>query len=202
MHYMNASTYDLDNFIFNNEQGIYVFKTGTELINGPNSSITGPCTLQMLFNSADPVDRNIYAQQILYYSNSIFRRTCYWEQTSPGVHRTEWGDWHSSVDADWFNNHFKFGTRVTTVNNNNGCIIFTANDLKQLFGTTEKLNNSNTVCFATNGDLIAQGHYMSACGWRADSAGNTGGGYWIVQEVNNSSFIGGNIRINYLVIRF
>ena len=42
---MNGSSYDLNDFIFNNEQGIYVFKTGTELINGPGELFIGPCIL-------------------------------------------------------------------------------------------------------------------------------------------------------------
>ena len=101
MHYMNGSSYDLNDFIFDYEQGIYVFKTGTELINGPGVLMTSSCTLQYFFNSVDAVANNIFAQQILYYNNNIFKRICYWEETSPGTYRTEWGDWETYRQSDW-----------------------------------------------------------------------------------------------------
>ena len=115
MHYMNDSTYDLDDFIFTNKQGIYLFKSNTQLINGPGGSITGPCTLQQLFNSADPVDNDIFAQQILRHNRNTYTRTCYWVQTSSTMYQTEWGEWQQSNAADYYVSGswriFKFGPK-------------------------------------------------------------------------------------------
>jgi hypothetical protein len=194
---MNASSYDLGNFIFNNEQGIYVFKTGTKLNNGPgpNSSITGPCTLQMLFNSADPVDRNIYAQQILYYGGYTYIRTCYWEQTSPGVYRTEWGGWTAPMESNriiaagsaW---RISIGTKVIPTTAINYVKVFTDAQLKEAL---DGVSGTYFVC-VSNGDYNSQPKHLGTCVRQSNN-----GGEWFVRAIDNSNFTAGNLRINYII---
>lgn len=183
-------------------------------LNTAGTSIPLNATLHVFVNNdisgAAALDgRNVVTQYFFDGSTeTMYMRSAYWFEAPSGDVGMVWNSWitlasrgwatNKFVDATWFDNHFKFGTRVLQVNANNGCVIFSPAELKTLFNTTDTLSNSNTVCFATNGDLAAQGHYMSACGWRNDSSGKG----WMVQEVNNNNFIAGNIRINYLVIRF
>lgn len=193
MHYMDASTYDLDDFIFTNKQGIYVFKTGTGLINGPEGSIIGPCTLQQLFNSADPVDDNIYVQQILYYAGKTYMRTCYWWQTSSTQYQTEWGEWRAPMESNriiaagsaW---RIAIGTKVLPVTAINYAQIFTDDQLKEQLGG---VSGTYFVC-VSNGDYNAQAKYLTTCVRQNNKT-------WFVRTIDGSNFTAGNLRINYII---
>jgi hypothetical protein len=194
---MNASSYNLNDFVLDNnniEQGIYVFKAHTQLINGPgDSTITGPCTLQMLFNSAGPVDDNIYAQQILFYNGYTCIRTCYWEQTSSIGYKTEWGGWTAPMESNriiaagsaW---HISIGTKVIPVTATNYAQVFTDDQLKaELGGVT----GTYFVC-VSNGDYNAQSKYLTSCVRQNNKL-------WFVRTQDGTNFTAGNLRINYII---
>ena len=89
------------------------------------------------------------------------------------------------------------GTVVRTTTASRSFMLFSNSQLNSLFGTTGVTYSfSNTVVLAMNGDFRAQSHTVTTAYISDD-----GGSFWVFTG-DFSNFSAGNIRINYVVIKF
>lgn len=90
---------------------------------------------------------------------------------------------------------FRAGTKViSTTNGAKSATLFTLSQLNSLFGTSQILySGANTAVFVSNGHYEAQ-----ACPLASIYYQNT----WQIYTSDSKTFVTGNIRVNYLVIKF
>ncbi len=90
-------------------------------------------------------------------------------------------------------NIIRCGTKIVTATAVNYLKVFTNTQLNTLFGTTN-CSNGNCVVYASNGDYSAKAKYLSAVSYE--------NGNWYVRTQDGSNFTAGDVRVNYIAIKF